>query len=488
MKPLYTGAEWEIPLLEKIWEEIDVIGKEFGLDYPESSIEIVSFDQMIANCSTHALPSLFNHWTFGLSELQSLENYRKTGSGLAFEVVINTDPAIAYCQENNSTTMQALVMAHAICGHASFFKCNYMFRDFTDSTKILSYMNSYKQYLTECESKYGLVEVEHLLDACFVLQLHAFDTAPRSKVNANDLWDMMVERLQHNEERDREVDLTLPEKDRDMSLADKDHLENLVNNDFYTRQENILQLVCKQSRKLRPWQRRVVEGFCYMSQYFYPQFLTKVINEGWATFWHYQIMKKMHDNGQITDAAWLELIDSHCSVTYQHPYSKQINPYALGFNIFMDIKRMSEDPTEEDKRLFPTVAGGDWLENVKWAMENYNDSSFIMQYLSPVVVKKMGLMRLDFAGERRTQMEYDVMAVGEDRDLHLIREALANTTTMDYMRPRIMAKVEARKQIKTLRLGPMDNVDTGRLAIAILYLWGDHYEFETEEEVMRNVN
>lgn len=487
-KLLFSGAEWDIPLLEKIWEEIDIIGKEFGLDYPESSIEIVSFDQMIANCATHALPSLFNHWTFGLSELQSLQEYKKTGSGLAFEVVINTDPAIAYCQENNSATMQTLVMAHAVCGHGSFFKCNYMFKQFTNSSRILGYMDSYKEFLTECESRYGYQEVEYLLDACFVLQLHSFSTAPRANINLEDAWEMMVERLQYNEERDREEDKSLPRGKRDKSIVNKDQIDALLHNDFYTAQENILALICKQSRKLRPWQKRIVEGYCYMSQYFYPQYLTKVINEGWATFWHYQILKRMHDKGLLNDSSWLEMIDSHCSVVYQPDYSPQMNPYALGFAMFMDIKRMSEDPDEEDKKLFPTIAGGDWLENVKYAMENYNDSSFIMQYLSPKVVKKLNLMRLDVSTTKRGSHNdyYDVLATSDEQDLHAIREALAQSTTMDHMRPRILAKVEKCKQVKILKLGPMDNVKVGKLATAIEYLWGTHYELSLKNNTGTN--
>ena len=146
-KLLYEGSEWDIPLLEKIWEQIDIIGKEYKLDYYTPSIEIITFDQMIANCSTSAMPTLFDHWSFGKDEIISMRDYKEGKSGLAFEVVINTDPAIAYCMETNSTTMQTLVMAHAICGHSSFFKNNYMFKQFTKAGEILGYLESFKTYI-----------------------------------------------------------------------------------------------------------------------------------------------------------------------------------------------------------------------------------------------------------------------------------------------------------------------------------------------------
>lgn len=482
MKLLYSGAEWDIPLLEKIWDSIDTIAKEdFGLDYPDSRIEIVTFDQMIANCSTHALPSLFNHWSFGLSELQSLEDYRKTGSGLAFEVVINTDPAIAYCQENNSTTMQTLVMAHAVCGHASFFKNNYMFKGLTDASAILPYMQAYQQHLTECESTHGSRTVEYLLDACFVLQHHAFNTAPRAKVSATEVWGMMEERLRYNEERDRSVDSTLPRgKSNDAAINRKDIIETLVEHNFYEPdQENILSLIAKNSVKLRPWQKKIVEGFCYMSQYFYPQYLTKVINEGYATFWHYQILKRMHEKGLINDASWLEAVDNHCKVTYQQSNVPNLNPYALGFNIFMDIKRMSEEPDDEDRKLFPTVAGGDWKENVKWAMENYNDSSFILQYLSPKVVKKMELANYNLTSDSFTYREYEITALGEVRDLNTIRKALSDSYTMDKIRPLILGEVHKHNQIKSLILQLTTATEIGKLEQAVRFLWGEQFKIES---------
>lgn len=471
-KPLYTGSEWTLDLLETIWEQIDIIAKEYKLDYYKPSIEIVSFDQMITNCSTSAMPSLFDHWTFGKDEILTLNEYKRTGSGLAFEVVINTDPAIAYCQENNSATMQTLVMAHAICGHSSFFKNNYMFKQFTKADEILGFITRYKEFLQDCETKYGANKVEYTLDACMTLQLHSFDTAPVKVLTEEELEAMRLDRVLYNEGRDASLDSTLPGH---MELGVKD--DNLQDMSSYVPRENILKLIGDKSPKLTDWQKRIVLGFCHIQQYFYPQYLTKIMNEGWASFWHYTILQTMHHRGLLSNASWLEVIDSHSMVLNQRAFSR-MNPYTLGFNIFADIKRMSENPDAEDKKLFPNVAGKPWLENLNFAMKNYNDSSFIMQYLSPKVVQKMGLMHLgktEITNLRMGTLSKKVRATADEVDLDIIRETLAKSCEMDFIRPRIVANVQKQNHVPTLNLGIPLYADKGDLNKALEFLWGSNY-------------
>ncbi len=473
MKPLYTGSEWTIELLEEIWEQIDIIGKEFKLDYYTPSIEIITFNQMITNCSTSAMPTLFDHWSFGKDEMIAMRDYKKTGSGLAFEVVINTDPAIAYCMETNSATMQTLVMAHAICGHSSFFKNNYMFRQFTQADQILPYLERFKTYVVQCEERYGKLAVERLLDACLTLRLHSFDTCPKKKVSIEKQWAQMLQRIDYNESRDSEMDKALPaDYDASLDVTAKDGLT--VEDKQYIPNENVLKFIGKHSPKLHRWQRKIIEGFCDIQQYFYPQYLTKIMNEGWASFWHYTILETMHDRGLISNAAWLEVIDNHSAVLTQRDYSR-LNPYALGFNIFMDIKRMSENPDEEDKKLFPQIAGHSWRDNIQWAMENYNDSSFIAQYLGPKVVKKMKLFHLRKDTENSMFVTYRVDATADEFDLDTIRSTLSKQQEMENFRPRITARVDKVDYVPTLSLGAPGTMEKGNLDTAVIHLWGTKY-------------
>src|SRR3990167_7545209 len=165
-KYLFTEAGWTLPLIEKTWEKIDKIGKEvFGLDYHQPQIEIVSYEQMLDAYSTTGLPVMYHQWSFGKSFIKFRDDYLEGHSGLAYEMVINTNPAIAYLMETNTMTMQALVLAHACCGHTHFFKNNYLFKEWTDPDAILNYLVFAKNYVEQCEYQYGNEKVAKILDA-----------------------------------------------------------------------------------------------------------------------------------------------------------------------------------------------------------------------------------------------------------------------------------------------------------------------------------
>src|SRR5690606_24928652 len=112
----------------------------------------------------------------------------------------------------------------------------------------------------------------------------------------------------------------------------------------------------------------------------------------WATFWHYTLINHLYDEGLVNDSFMLEFFQTHTNVIYQPPYNSEyyggINPYALGFAMMADIRRICEDPTEEDRRWFPEIAGSDWLETLDFAMRNFKDESFIAQYLSPKLMRE----------------------------------------------------------------------------------------------------
>src|SRR5690606_34671381 len=150
---------------------------------------------------------------------------------------------------------------------------------------------------------------------------------------------------------------------------------------------------------LEPWQREVMRIVRKIAQYFYPQRQTQVMNEGWATFWHYTLLNHLYDEGKVTDGFMMEFLQSHTSVIYQPPFDSDwfsgINPYALGFAMMQDIRRMCENPTEEDRRWFPDIAGSDWLETLKFAMRTFKHESFILQYLSPRVIRDRKSTRLN---------------------------------------------------------------------------------------------
>jgi spore cortex formation protein SpoVR/YcgB (stage V sporulation) len=153
-------------------------------------------------------------------------------------------------------------------------------------------------------------------------------------------------------------------------------------------------------------------------------------------------MHDLYDEGYIGEASLLEFLHSHSSVVYQpdfnSPYYSGINPYALGFNIFMDVKRMCENPTEEDKEWFPDIAGTEWLPVFKHICENFKDDSFILQYLSPKVMRDMKLFNIHDEGLEAAG--YEVTHIHDDEGYRSVRSALSASKSLYYQLPEIYVK------------------------------------------------
>ncbi len=353
--------------------------------------------------------------------------------GLAYEIVINSDPCIAYLMEENTMTMQALVIAHACYGHNSFFKGNYLFRTWTDASSIIDYLVFAKQYIAECEERHGISAVEDLIDSCHALMNYGVDRYKRPyPISAEEERRRQKEREEHMQRQINDLWRTIPRNQDKNSELDDSHRFPAEP------QENILYFIEKHAPLLEPWQREVVRIVRKIAQYFYPQRQTQVMNEGWATFWHYTLLNDLYDEGLVTDGFMFEFLQSHTSVIYQpgfdSPYYSGINPYTLGFAMFQDIRRMCENPTEEDKRWFPDIAGGDWLSTVKFAMNNFKDESFILQFLSPKVIRDLKLFSI-LDDDRKDELL--VPAIHDEDGYRTIRELLAAQYNLGNREPNI---------------------------------------------------
>ena len=396
--PISRGADWDFDLLERYNSEIARIAGGFSLDTYPNQIEIITSEQMLDAYATSGLPLGYPHWSYGKEFIRNEQAYRRGMQGLAYEIVINSDPCIAYLMEENTIATQALVIAHASYGHNSFFKGNELFRQWTDADAILDYLVFARRYVMECEERHGETAVEEVLDACHALMPHGVDryrrpAAPTLKAEAARL----EAREQHRERQFNDLWRTVPE------LAAKPASES--SGVFPAEpQENLLYFIEKHSPRLEPWQRELVRIVRKVAQYFYPQAQTKVMNEGWATFWHYTILNQLHEEGLVDDGFMFEFLKSHTNVVCQPAYDSQaysgINPYALGYAMFADIRRMCEKPTAEDREWFPQLAGSDWRRTLDFAMRNFKDESFIAQYLSPRLMREFHLFAVaDHADE-----------------------------------------------------------------------------------------
>ena len=430
-KVLYEGSEWDIPLIERMWGVIDDIGRNtFGLDYYKPQIEIITAEHMLDNYSNAAMPINYGHWSFGKTFLQNERQYHKGMMGLAYEVVINTDPCITYLMENNTATLQALVLAHSICGHSHFFKNNYLFKNWTDADSILDYLTFAKNHIKSCEEKYGATRVEILLDACHALQNHGIDKYRKPASLKGELAEQRAKEWdKYFESTFNDVWRTVPKKSVEGTIR---KVENEIS------EENILYFIEKNSPVLKEWEREIVRIVRKISQYFYPQRQTQLLNEGFATFTHHMIMTEMHDQGYLTDGAYLEFLQSHTNVITQRDWDSKhysgINVYALGFAMLMDIKRICQNPDDEDKKWFPELIGADWLTTILDIVANYRDESFILQFLTPKVARHFKLFSIHVKEKSGHLL---VNGTHDDDDFIQLRRALAEQYDLSRSIPQI---------------------------------------------------
>ncbi|RKF19762.1 SpoVR family protein [Alginatibacterium sediminis] len=480
--PLDDGPEWTFSMLEQYHVEIAKAAEHFKLDTYPNQIEIITAEQMMDAYSSVGMPIGYHHWSYGKRFIQTEQTYKRGQMGLAYEIVINSDPCISYLMEENSIAMQALVMAHACYGHNSFFKNNYLFQAWTDASSIIDYLVFAKNYIRECEIKHGEEAVEQMLDSCHALMNYGVDRYKRpSPISLLEEQQRQEDRAKYLQSQVNDLWRTLPKH-----AQTKD---STAPNFPAQPEENLLYFIEKHAPLLDTWQREIVRIVRKISQYFYPQRQTQVMNEGWATFWHYTIMNYLFDEGIVTEKVLLEVLHSHTGVVmqvpYNHPGFSGINPYALGFAMMRDIQRICQEPTEEDRRWFPDIAGSDWLTTMHFAMQNFKDESFISQYLSPKVMRDLKL----FAISDKSANDYiEVSAIHNDAGYQKVREALSSQYNLSNIEANIQVvnvDIQGDRSL-TLRYIPQQEIPLQKGYEEVLKhvhrLWQFDVVLQTEDE------
>ncbi|MEO0422418.1 MAG: SpoVR family protein [Pseudomonadota bacterium] len=428
-------SDWTFPLIEKYDHVIAELAAEYGLDTYPNQLEIITAEQMMDAYSSVGMPINYHHWSFGKQFLNVEKAYRRGFMGLAYEIVINSNPCIAYLMEENTLPMQALVIAHACYGHNSFFKGNYLFRAWTNADAIIDYLEFARNFIHECEERHGQEAVELLLDSCHALMNQGVDRYKRpSPLSLQEERARQRDREDYLQRQVNELWRTIPQYANQGSAANDQKHQRFPAEP----QENLLYFIEKNAPLLEPWQREVVRIVRKVAQYFYPQRQTQVMNEGWATFWHYTLLNRLYDEGYCSDGFMIEFLQSHTNVVYQPSFDSQhysgLNPYTLGFSIFTDLKRMCEDPTDEDRYWFPDIAGSDWLPTLDFAMRNFKDESFIAQYLSPKVMREL---RLFDVLDDESEETLEIAAIHDEAGYRRLRTALADNYNLHSREPNI---------------------------------------------------
>jgi spore cortex formation protein SpoVR/YcgB (stage V sporulation) len=420
---------------------------------------------------------MYNHWSFGKSFLQNAKSYQTGRMGLAYELVINSNPCINYLMEENSVTTQALVIAHAAFGHNHFFKNNYMFKKWTSPEGIVDYLLFAKRFIAECEQKYGYDRVEGVLDACHSLQRNSVNKYKKPpKLNPKREAEKQKERSDYLRKHVNDLWRTVPTHESDKKVTKS-----------FDPEENLLYFIEKNSPILESWEREICRIVRKVSQYFYPQSQTKVMNEGFASFTHYYIMTELHNRGQIDDGSYMEFLKLHTSVLFQpsfdKPYYNGFNPYCLGFDILTDVRRICEKPDAEDKEWFPDLADTDWRSAIRNIVEDYRDESAIRQFLGPKVMRKWGMFKLHTSEKDK---EYNVAAIHNDKGFKAIRETLADQYEIGAMIPDIQVVEANLKTDRKLELvhysyrgSKLREGDAKDVLTNMKKLWGYNVELKT---------
>ena len=490
--PLFNESEWNFQTLDRILKAVeDIAIGDLKLDPYPNQIEIISTEQMLDAYSALGMPLMYHHWSFGKLFAREEGLYRSGQIGLAYEMVINSNPCISYLLEENSTTMQTIVIAHAAFGHNHFFKNNYLFQQWTNAESILEYLAFAKGYVAACEERYGFSDVEAILDSAHALMdqgVFRYRRPPRP--SRARLIEKHQRRADFAEEDYSELWRTLPQGPEplppglDLWDADSEQLGGGPK----LPEENLLYFFEKHSPSLKSWQREIVRIVRRLAQYFYPQRQTKVMNEGCATFVHYTLLNSLYDRGLLTEGAMLEFMASHTAVCFQpdfdDPRYSGLNPYALGFGMMADIRRISETPAEEDKAWFPEFAGkGDWRNVLKDAWANYRDESFIEQFLSPKMMRDLRLFALADSAEAPV---LTVSAIHDEIGYRKLRSTLARQYDIGVSDPNIQvtgANLKGNRKLflehRMHRGVPLNASLKAQVLPHIERLWG--YEVSLEE-------
>ena len=347
--------DWNLNDLAEWDEKICEIAKSHNLDWYPIIYETCDYYEMIGNMSYHGMPSHYSHWSFGKSFERTHQMYNLGMEGLPYELIINSNPSISYLMRENPLYLQILIMAHCV-GHSDFFKNNRMFSHTRPDSVVSRFRNAKKRIQSYVEDpSIGVEKVEEILDAAHSVQFQ-IPSFPYERKSHAELYEKYVEMV----------------KNSDTSEFDHIDLQKIPLEKDY----DVLGFIVENCQRLDDWQIDLIEIVRDQSRYFMPQIQTKIMNEGWACFWHYRIIHEL----ELPQDLHLPFIKSHNQVV--RPHIGGINPYHLGFHLFNKIEERHG------------------LEECFIARETSHDAAFLRQYLTREDCEELNLF--SFANKKGT--------------------------------------------------------------------------------------
>ncbi|MFN0070091.1 MAG: SpoVR family protein [Chloroflexota bacterium] len=396
-----TAEPTQIEQLEAAFDGIWQSARNFGLDPFPVHFELVPASIMY-EFGAYGLPGRFSHWTHGRT-YQQIKTMYDYGLSKIYELVINANPAAAFLLENNSVLQNKLVIAHVL-GHSDFFKHNAYFE--RTNRKMLESVRVNAERISQYEFRHGKEEVERFLDAVLCIEEHidpfsrrGIESTTEIKQPTTQFDDLFYLGNEHRPE------MPVPQKK------------------FPVRPEkDLLRFIADHGRELTDWQRDVIEIVRAEQEYFVPQMQTKIMNEGWAAYWHAKIMREL----ALTDDEFMQFAELHSGVLASS--GRSINPYLVGMRMFEEIERTWDSPTDEQQRH--GIQPGSGREKMFDVREVESDASFLRNYLSRKLVEDLDLYLYRKEGDRWVIVE---------KDWHIVRDAIVASMT-NFGRPYLVVE------------------------------------------------
>ncbi|MBR0602231.1 SpoVR family protein [Bacillus safensis] len=384
-------------LLQRAIDEITEIAEGFGLDFYPMRYEICPAE-IIYTFGAYGMPTRFSHWSFG-KQFHKMKLHYDLGLSKIYELVINSNPCYAFLLDNNTLVQNKLIVAHVLA-HCDFFKNNCRFQN--TKRDMVESMSAAAERIKEYEHIHGTKEVESFLDAVLAIQEHIDPSLVRSKLS----WSMDDEEEYEDDKPKRQT----PYDDLWGMDEPKPREKKKTAKQFPPKPEkDLLLFIEAHSRELEPWQRDVLTMLREEMLYFWPQLETKIMNEGWASYWHQRIMREL----DLDSSESIEFAKLNAGVV--QPSKTGINPYYLGLKIFEDIEERYDNPCEELKKAGVTEGSG--RSKMFEVREIESDISFIRNYLTKDLV-----MREDLYLFQKQGRDYKVI----DKEWKAVRDQLVS--------------------------------------------------------------
>tara|TARA_R100000700_G_scaffold19489_1_gene26131 strand:- start:634 stop:1941 length:1308 start_codon:yes stop_codon:yes gene_type:complete len=354
-------SDWTVADLQKWDDKICRVGEDFGLDWFPIDYEIIDYAEMLGAMAYTGLPTHYRHWSYGKEYERTHTLYNMGQTGLPYEMIINSNPSIAYLMRENALYIHILTMAHCV-GHSDFFKQNRMFAH-TDPANIIVSFKSAAKYVRQLieDPSIGIDRVEKILDAAHSIKYQ-------------------VPRYPGIKYKTREEVLEIEKDKMAENINYKPDLSKVPLRPEY----NLLRFIAENSKHLEEWERNLILIVEESSKYFIPQALTKVMNEGWACTIHQKIINELN----LPDSLYLPFIKLHNQVI--RPHLGQLNPYHLGYKLFQKI--IEEKGFEEAMTI----------------REVHNDITFLRFYMDEEFMKENNYFSYSFDKKKQSSVVDDI--------------------------------------------------------------------------------